>query len=66
MTKNDYTTLVSIRIENETLQAINKFKETHFYWSRSDIINIIIRRVFLQMDAATRWRFFDNTKSFKL
>lgn len=66
MTKNHYTTLVSQRIENETLQAINKFKETHFYWSRSDIINIVLRRVFIEMDAADRWRFFDNTKSFSL
>lgn len=66
MPKNNYTTLVSLRMENETLQAINKFKETHFFWSRSDIINIVLRRVFLEMDAATRWRFFDNTKSFTL
>lgn len=46
MTKNDFTTLISIRIDNATLKDINKFCKNHSYLKRSTVINQALKRVF--------------------
>lgn len=46
MTKNDYTTLVSCRIDNQTIKAIDKFCEGRSYLKRSTVINQALNKVF--------------------
>ncbi len=46
MTKNDFTTLVSIRIDNATLKDINKFCKNRYYVKRSAVINQALKKVF--------------------
>lgn len=50
MTKNDYTTLVSCRIDNQTIKAIDKFCEKRSYLKRSSIINNALKRLFSEHD----------------
>ena len=46
MQKNHYTTLVSLRIENETLKAIDQFCGQRYYLKRSNAINLALKKVF--------------------
>lgn len=63
MTKNDYTTLVSLRIENETLRAISKFCEGRRYYNRSTIINIALRQMFVNCTETQVWDFLHTNLS---
>ena len=46
MQKNDFTTLISLRIENSTLQAIDAFCYNHYYLKRSSVINQALKKIF--------------------
>lgn len=46
MANNNYTTLVSCRIDNKTLKAIDKFCEGRPYLKRSGVINQALYRIF--------------------
>lgn len=56
MKKNDWTTLVSCRIDNKTIKAIDKFCEKRSYLSRSGIINMALKRIFSEHDD---WDIYD-------
>lgn len=60
MTKNDYTTLVSLRLENETLQAISKFCEGRLYYNRSILINCALRNIFVNCTEKQVWDFLHS------
>lgn len=47
MAKNEFTTPVSIRLDNETLAAIDDFNEGRNYWNRSSTINLALRQLFV-------------------
>lgn len=46
MPKNDFTTLISLRIENGTLKAVDKFCDKRLYLKRSSAINLALKKVF--------------------
>lgn len=52
-TKNQYTTLVSVRLDNDVLVNLKKEVEHLRYYSRSQVINNILRCVLLCTDHAT-------------
>lgn len=37
--------LISVKIDPETLRALDKFQERHYYWKRNTIINGILSAV---------------------
>ena len=63
MTKNHYTTLVSLRIENVTLKAINQFCDNHYYLKRSGVINQALKKVFAENGGLNIYDFLYNGKS---
>lgn len=65
MTKNDYTTLVSCRIDNQTIKAIDKFREGRSYLKRSGIINQALIRIFRDNDGLSIYRFLYEKKPLK-
>lgn len=42
--------LTSIRLDEDTLEKIEKFAKDRDYWKRSDVINNILRAVFENFD----------------
>ena len=65
MTKNDYTTLVSCRIDNHTIKAIDKFCEGRSYLKRSGIINQALTRIFRDNDSLSIYRFLYEKQPLK-
>ena len=65
MTQNDYTTLISCRIDNEVLKKIQKLCEGRFYLKRSSVINQALRRVFLDNDYLNLYEFLYCKKQLK-
>ncbi len=63
MTKNDFSTLISIRLENETLQAISKFCEGRRYYKRSTLINLALRQLFVNCNEQQIWNFLHTNLS---
>ena len=57
MPKNDFTTLISLRLENETLDAINKFSDRRLYYNRSSLINLALRQLFVNCNEQQVWDF---------
>lgn len=57
MTKNDFSTLISIRLENETLKAIVSFAAKQQYTTRSFLINMALRQLFVNSDDNAIWDF---------
>ena len=47
MANNPYTKLISVRLDKETLAAINDFNEGRNYWNRSSTINLALRQLFV-------------------
>lgn len=66
MTKNDYTTLVSCRIDNQTIKAIDKFCEGRPYVSRSGVINQALMRIFRNNGYLKVYDFLYNNKPLRL
>lgn len=52
-TKNQYTTLVSVRLDNDVLVNLNKAQEHLRYFNRSNIINNILSCVLTCTDTKT-------------
>lgn len=46
MAKNNLK-LLSVRINPETLEAIEKFTQEHSYWNRNSVINNLLSTLFL-------------------
>ena len=57
MTKNYFTTLISLRLENETLDAVNKFFDGRRYYNRSSLINLALRQLFVNCNEQQVWDF---------
>lgn len=51
----DKTKVVTFRISEEELSALDDFKKTHFYWKRSFIICAILWAFFHMTTAGTRF-----------
>lgn len=66
MTKNDYTTLVSLRLENVTLKAIDKFVDHRHYLKRSAVINQALKKVFALNEDADIYDFLYCGKGLEL
>lgn len=63
MESKKYNKVLSFRIHDDVLQAVNAYWVRHPYWSRSDIINIALRYVFDDADESTRFNImFNNGK----
>lgn len=60
MTKNDYTTLVSLRVENETLKVIDGFCVDRRYYNRSVLINMALRQLFVNCNEQQIWNFLQT------
>lgn len=65
MTENFNTKLISIRIENTTIKAIDKFKEGHLYSTRSSIINQALIRLFRDYDEQAIYNFLYHHEPLK-
>lgn len=56
------TTLISVRIDTDTLEKIEEFAEHRRYWKRSGIINSVLTSIFLNaqpediQELITWWR----------
>ena len=57
MTKNDFSTLISIRLENETLKAIDSFAAKQKYTTRSFLINMALKQLFVNSTEDQIWDF---------
>ena len=62
MEKNDFTTLVSCRLDNKTLAAIDKFCALHRFWNRSRVINFVLARMIRDKDSWSIYRFLNDTR----
>ena len=47
MAKNQWTTQVSVRLENEVNDAIEKYASTQRYYTKSNLINLALRQLFV-------------------
>lgn len=65
MANNPYTTLVSVRIENSTLKAIDKLCDNRYYLKRSAVINQALKKVFALKDDKDIYDFLYNGGSIK-
>lgn len=65
MTKNNYTTLVSCRIDNPTLKAIDNFCSGHGYLKRSGVINQALTKLFRDYDVKAIYDFLYNRQPLK-
>ncbi len=65
MTKNDYTTLVSCRIDNQTIKAIDKFCEGRPYLKRSGVINQALYKIFRDREGYEIYDFLYNNQPLK-
>lgn len=65
MTKNNYTTLVSCRIDNQTIKAIDKFCEGRSYLKRSAVINQALNKVFRYNNDINIYAFLYNNQPLK-
>lgn len=65
MEKNYYTTLISCRIDNGALDAIDKFREGRSYLKRSGIINQAIIRLFRDYGDRDIYDFLYNKQPLK-
>lgn len=45
----DNLKLVSCRIDPKTLDRIDVFRSTHYYWKRNSVINAVLTNVFALM-----------------
>lgn len=57
MTKNNFTTLVSCRIDNETIKAIDNYDSDLRKMGRSYYINLALRRLFVDSSNKQIWEF---------
>lgn len=48
-------TLISVRVDPDTLELLDKFCEIHQYWSRNAVINEILSVVMKEFDDRSIW-----------
>lgn len=51
-TKNNYTTLVSVRLDNEVVEKLEKVVKRNQYRNRSSIINFLLSGILKHTDEA--------------
>lgn len=57
MAKNRWTTQVSVRLENEVNDAIEKYVSTLRYSTKSNLINLALRQLFINCTADQIYQF---------
>lgn len=57
MAKNQWTTQVSVRLENEVNDALEKFASTQTYYTKSNLINLALRQLFINCTADQIYQF---------
>lgn len=57
MAKNRWTTQVSVRLENEVNDAIEKYASTLRYYTKSNLINVALRQLFINCTADQIYQF---------
>lgn len=65
MTENDWTKLISIRLDKSVIVAINKFMQRHTCSSRSSLINLILKQVLVGTNTEDVWDFIFYDKPLK-
>lgn len=65
MTKNQFTTLVSVRIDNDVCDAMEKWLQNHDYYSRSLLINITMSQLFKKCTDEQIWSFLHSLNPFQ-
>lgn len=66
MEKNNYTTLISCRIDNKVMAKIDKFREGRRYLNRSGIINQALIRLFNEYGDREIYDFLYNRQPLKI
>lgn len=62
MAKNRWTTQVSIRLDNEVNDAIEKYASTKRYYTKSHLINVALRQLFINCTADQIYDFLWSNK----
>lgn len=62
MAKNQWTTLVSVRLENEVNKALEKYASTQSYYTKSNLINLALRQLFINCTAEQIYEFLWTNK----
>lgn len=57
MAKNQWTTQVSVRLENEVNEALEKYVGTLRYCTKSNLINLALRQLFINCTADQIYQF---------
>lgn len=66
MTENDYTKLISIRVDKNVLQAIDAYELKHNVMGRSYYINLALRQLFINCSDEQIYQFlYTNRALFK-
>lgn len=65
MAKNRWTTQVSVRLENEVYDALEKFAATQTYYTKSNVINLALRRLFMDCTDEQIYEFLWTNKYIK-
>lgn len=63
MAKNQWTTQVSVRLDNEVNKALEKYASGHEYYTKSNLINLALRQLFLNCTADQIHDFLWTNKS---
>lgn len=62
MAKNQWTTQVSVRLENEVNDALERFASTQKYYTKSNLINLALRQLFINCTAGQIYDFLWSNK----
>ncbi len=62
MTKNQFTTLVSIRVDNDVCAEMEKWLQKQDFYTRSSVINLALRRLFMGCSDEMIWEFLHTNK----
>lgn len=65
MAKNQWTTQVSVRLENEVYDALEKYASTQKFYTKSFLINLALRQLFINCTADQIYDFLWTNKSLK-
>ena len=57
MARNQWTTQVSVRLENEVNDAVIKYASTLRYCTKSNLINLALRQLFINCTADQIYQF---------
>lgn len=62
MAKNQWTTQVSVRLENEVNEALEKYAGSKGYYTKSFLINLALRQLFINCTADQIYDFLFSNK----